>query len=127
MCVAALGIIHIIRQRYTRDQENQATDTSTTDNPHWRRRGWLVLLRARYQPAAVTPVRSRWRWAGCCSTQDGVDLPVGVVPLPRQENDIEDGQRSVAHDTADSEFRQLLIRVVDHEEDGVFRSIVAYL
>lgn len=70
----------------------------------------------------------RWRWYSCCSKGDnGGDVFKGVVSPPHEEKDIEGGQENAANDNAVSQFRQLLMRVVEYEEEGVFRSIVGYL
>lgn len=52
---------------------------------------------------------------------------MGVLSPLGKKRDVESGQGSEAHDSAAPDFRQLLIRVVEVEEDGVFRNIVGYL
>lgn len=109
-------------------QTKERSRSSSRKNGNWHRRGWLVLLRARHQRIAATRIRSTWRWTGCCcNKRDGDDVFRRVVPLPRENDDVEGRQGSVVHDTAASEFRQLVARVVESEEDDIFRSIVAYL
>lgn len=99
------------------------------DSRNWHDRGWLVLLRASHQRMVAARASSRWRWADCSSKHGNSsdDIFTEVVPLPRKKYDIEGGRGSLAHGRAALEFRQLLKRVVEYEEDGIFRSIVGYL
>lgn len=97
---------------------------------NWCRRGWLVLLRARHQRIAAVRRSPRWRWTTyCCSARvsDNILLPMGAASLQHENDDMESGQGCVADDSDLIICRQLLKRVVEYEEDGVFRTIVAYL
>lgn len=85
-------------------------------------------MRARHQRTAAAHTRSRWRWPGCCSKLDGNDVFAKVAPLPREDDDVEAGQGGVVHDTAVvSEFGQLLAKVVECEQERIFRRIVGYV
>ena len=58
----------------------EATDTPRAPRKHddsWRRRGRLVLLRARHERAAAASRRSRWRPTALCSKRDEHDLLMG--------------------------------------------------
>lgn len=112
----------------TRERRASGQGSHTTDSGHWRRRGWLVLLRARHKQFATAGMSSRWRWAGCGRKRErSTDMLLGVAFLHHEEHDVEGGQGGGVQDAAVLEVRQLLIRVVEFEEDGVFRSIVGYL
>lgn len=117
-------------ERRAPGQQNQSPDSpriAIRDN-NWHRRGWLVLLRARQQPGAAARRGLLWSWTNYCCVKRSVDRGlVRVAPDTGQEPDVEEGQGIVAHETAVPGKQQVLMRVIDYQEDRVFRSVVGYL
>lgn len=123
MCFAVLEWLQLI------DESVDTTRVPTGDQHNWQRRGWLVLLRARHQRVNEAVISRRWYHTSYlrCSNREANVVLMGVIPLPREQQDVEGGQGAVAHNSSLLEYRQLLMGVVEHEEVGVFRSIVEYL
>ena len=93
----------------------------TLSNPAWRRRSWLVIMRARRRRFPKTRVGQYLKWFVFRrnATSDRHVLPLTV-------NDIGPAIADLPSDI-DVSFQQAVMRVVDLAEEGLFRQIVSYL